>query len=235
MTIPASPLLPVRPDLVVFDLDGTLIDSAPDIAQAVNTLLAEDGLPAHSLEAVRGMIGNGLETLVERAYVAHGVHLDPQTLTTRQTRMSAIYAGALVDLTRLRAGAHEAVDTVCALGLSCGVVTNKPEGFSRQILDHFDLLSSLNVVIGGDSGMPKKPAPDMLLAACARVAVAPGRTILIGDSRADLGCARAAGIRCILVRGGYTDQPADALGADLVIDELTDLPALLKAAQERAA
>lgn len=235
MTGPFPHPLPASPRLVLFDLDGTLIDSAPDIALSVNALIAADGLPPHPLAAVRGMIGNGLDRLVERAYEAHDVHLDPQTLAKRQACMGVIYAGHLVELTQLREGAREAVTAVRALGLRSAVVTNKPEGFSRRILDHFGLLPELDLVIGGDSGFPKKPAPDMLLAACAQLGVPPRETILIGDSRADIGCARAAGVGCILVRGGYCDRPVEELGADRVIDELTALPALLGALEENAA
>lgn len=235
MTSPFPRPLSATPGLVLFDLDGTLIDSAPDIALSVNALIEADGLPPHTLAAVRGMIGNGLEKLVERAYVEHGVHLDPQTLAKRQACMSVIYAGHLVELTQLREGAREAVAAVRALGLRSAVVTNKPERFSQRILDHFGLLAAFNLVIGGDSGFPKKPAPDMLFAACTRLGVPPRETILIGDSRADLGCARAAGIGCILVRGGYCDRPVEELGADRVIGELTDLPALLGALEETAA
>jgi phosphoglycolate phosphatase len=113
-------------------------------------------------------------------------------------------------------------------------VTNKPEGFSRTILAHFDLLAAVQAVIGGDSGYPKKPAPDMLLAACEGLGGTPGETILIGDSPADLSSARAAGMACVLVRGGYCDDPVDELGADLVIDDLTALPAALRDAPEEA-
>ncbi|HMN70547.1 MAG TPA: phosphoglycolate phosphatase [Rhodoblastus sp.] len=218
---------PAAPAFVAFDLDGTLVDSAPDIAWSVNAVLAADGLPPHTAPAVRGMIGHGLERLVERAFEAHGVTLDPQILHARQAAMAAVYADHLVDLTRLRAGACEAVKAVRGPGLRSGVVTNKPEAFARTILTHFGLLADLDVVVGGDSGYPKKPAPDMLLAACAVIGVPPRKAVLIGDSGADLASARAAGVICVLVRGGYSDRPVDELDADLVIDELDALPMIL--------
>lgn len=232
MTEAARQMLPLAPAFVVFDLDGTLVDSAQDIAFSVNAVLKADGLASHALPAVRGMIGHGLDKLVERAFEAHGVRLDPQSLRERQATMAAIYADHLVDLTRLRTGAREAVESVRGFGLRSGVVTNKPEGFSRTILAHFDLLDDLDLVIGGDSGFPKKPAPDMLLAACAKLGVPPQTAVLIGDSGADLVSARAAGMTCVLVRGGYSDRPADELGADLVINELDVLPALLGLSEE---
>jgi phosphoglycolate phosphatase len=146
--------------------------------------------------------------------------------------MNEIYARHLTDLTSLLPGAAEAVRAVRGDGIGCAVVTNKPEAFSSTILAYFDLLADIETVIGGDSGYPKKPAPDMLLAACDRLGVRPGETVLVGDSGADLASARAAGIACILVRGGYCDQPVDELGADLVIADLNALPAVLRLTEE---
>jgi phosphoglycolate phosphatase len=226
--------LPFRPRVVLFDLDGTLVDSAPDIAAAVNELLASEGLATHSVPAVRGMIGHGLEKLVERAFAARGIVLDQEALRGRHAAMAGIYARHLTNLTTVRPGAREAVRAARRSGARSGVVTNKPEGFSRTILAHFDLLTAVHEVIGGDSGYPKKPAPDMLLAACERLGGRPGETILIGDSSADLSSARAAGMACVLVRGGYCDGSVDELGADLVIDELTALPAALSGAPKEA-
>lgn len=223
----SEPFQTSRLAAVLFDLDGTLVDSAPDIATAVNELLAEEGLAPHSLAAVRGMIGHGLERLVERAFAAHGVALLPEALATRYAAMSAIYARHLTELTALRPGAGEAVRAVRAAGLACAVVTNKPEGFSRAILAHFGLLDAMGAVIGGDSGYGKKPAPDMLFAACERLGVSTADTLLVGDSGADLASARAAGIACLLLRGGYCDGPVENLGADGVLDDPGRLPAAL--------
>lgn len=225
---------PRRPRVVLFDLDGTLVDSAPDIAAAVNELLAAEGYAAHSLPAVRGMIGRGLEKLVERAFAAHCACLDEETMHGRHAAMADIYGRNLTKLTVLRPGAREAVEAANRSGARTGVVTNKPEGFSRTILAHFDLLAAVHAVIGGDSGYPKKPAPDMLLAACAGLGAAPIEAVLVGDSRADLASARAAGMACVLVRGGYCDGPVDELGADLVLDDLSALPAALSGAPKEA-
>ncbi|KSV66790.1 hypothetical protein N182_34800 [Sinorhizobium sp. GL2] len=211
-----------------------MVDSAPDIAAAANELLAADNLAPHSLAAVRGMIGHGLERLVERAYRAHGVSLTPDAMADRHATMSGIYARHLTGLTSLRPGAAEAVRAVRAAGLACAVVTNKPEAFSRTILDHFGLLADMGALIGGDSGYGKKPSPDMLLAACERLGVSPDDTILIGDSGADLASARAAGIACLLVRGGYCDRPVDELGADAVIEDPGRLAAELGLVEKTA-
>lgn len=225
MTRPYVPPAGLR--LVLFDLDGTLVDSAPDIAVAINLLMASHGLPPHPLAAVRNMIGDGIEMLVRRAFAANGIDLDAAGLEERYGDMLVIYGGHLVELTTLREGAAEAVRAARRIGLATGVVTNKSEGFSRSILESFGLLPDLDIVLGGDSGFARKPAPDMLLAACRQAGCAPGAAILVGDSAADLNAARAAGMACILVRGGYSGTPADALGADGVLAEPGDFLALL--------
>ena len=160
--------------------------------------------------------------------------LDQEGLRGRHAAMAETYARHLTDLTSLRPGAHAALRAAGRSGARVAVVTNKPEGFSRAILGHFDLLAAVQQVIGGDSGYPKKPAPGMLLAACEILGATPEAAVLVGDSRADLASARAAGIVCILVRGGYCDRPVDELGADLVIDDLAALPAALRDAPEAA-
>lgn len=208
---------------VFFDLDGTLVDSAPDIAAAVNELMAGFGLAPHSLEAVRGMIGNGIGALVERAFATHGVALSRQEFRERHATMIDIYADNLTRLTTLRPGAAQALSAARKAGLRTGVVTNKPEGFSRIILSRFDLLAELDVVIGGDSGYPKKPSPEMLLAACRCCDCDAHEAMLVGDSVTDVQTARAADMMCAIVRGGYTAVAPEALGADVVIDRLNEL------------
>ena len=216
-----------RPRLVLFDLDGTLVDTAPDIAAAVNELLSVHRLPAHSLDTVRSMIGHGIETLVVRAFAAHGLTLQGTELAARHAEMMEIYGGHLTRFSSPRDGARDAVAVARRTGLGTGVVTNKPEGFSRTILAELDLLAGLDMVIGGDSGFAKKPAPDMLLAACRETGCGPSDALLVGDSQADLAAARAAGMACILVRGGYGDMDVDLLDADRVMHDLREFPALL--------
>jgi len=223
----AARAAPLR--LVLFDLDGTLVDSAPDIATSVNLLMVRNSLPTHSLVAVRGMIGDGIETLVRRAFAANGVALEADALRSRHEEMLAIYGSNLTKLTTLREGATEAVRASRRAGLATGVVTNKSEGFSRSILEAFALLDDMDLVIGGDSGFRRKPAPDMLLEACRRTGCPPGAATLVGDSPADFSAGRAAGVTCVLVRGGYSAAPVDTLGADHVIAEPGDFVSLLPA------
>jgi phosphoglycolate phosphatase len=211
------------PEVILFDLDGTLIDSAPDIAAAANELLAEDRLGPLAVAQVRAMVGNGIRKLVERAYAACGEPLAGETLDARHARMMEIYAAHLTNLTTLMQGAAEALAAWHDAGVKIAVVTNKPEAFSRTILAHFGLAPFIDLVIGGDTGPARKPAPDMLLHALTQFGAAPGGALMIGDGSADIDAARAANVCSVAVSGGYTAVPAEALGADMHIETLADL------------
>lgn len=219
---------------VFFDLDGTLIDSAPDITAAVNELMTAYGLDPHTLPAVRGMIGGGMGKLVERAFAAHGVVLSIQSFRERRARMVDIYARNLTRLTTVRPGALRAVSAARAAGLKTGVVTNKPEGFSRIILSHFGFLKELDLVVGGDSGYPKKPAPEMLYAACDIGHCNVNEAILVGDSTADVMAAKAAGMPCVLVKGGYSNVPIEELEADQIVDSLECIGTIFAGSERKA-
>lgn len=220
------------PQAILFDLDGTLIDSAPDIAAAVNELLALDGLPVQTVEAVRGMIGNGVRKLVERAYGASGRAIEGKGLDRAHDRMMGIYGKHLTRHTMLLPGALEMVMAYHRAGVKVGVVTNKPEGFTREILAHFGLDNLVAIVVGGDTGPARKPAPDMLEHALQAIGVTAARALMVGDSPADIGAAEAAQMASVAVRGGYTTVPADELGADRVISNLMELPAAIDALRE---
>lgn len=215
------------PRAVLFDLDGTLIDSAPDLHASINILLMRRGLGPLALPDVVSMIGNGVKKLVERAFIAVGHPLDADELDLEYEAMVGIYADHLTVLTVLTPGVREIVEELHAQGVLMGVVTNKPQMPTEAILDHFGLSPYLDAVIGGDSGVEKKPAPDMIFAALDRLGLRPEDAVLVGDSVADVGSARAAGIPVIALRGGYTSVPVDEIGADIVIDGLADLLATL--------
>jgi phosphoglycolate phosphatase len=221
------------PRAVLFDLDGTLIDSAPDIAAAVNELLARSGRGPLTLAAVTSMIGNGVEKLVERAIAATGDPLGPQALEHEQAVMLDIYAKHLTGLTTLMPGVRAALDALHGNGILLGLVTNKQQRFIETVLDHFGLSSLFGAVIGGGPGIVKKPAPDMLLAAMAQLGAGPQDAVMVGDSTSDVQAALAAGIPSILVRGGYTSVPAEQLGADAIIDDMTGLVGALERLKPR--
>lgn len=187
---------------VIFDLDGTLIDSAPDIAAVVNRVLAADGLAPHSLEAVRGMIGDGAKQLLERAFAAHGVRAEPRHLAAFLVDYNAnpvvetvAYAGIPPVLAELREAGHP-----------LGVCTNKPIGPALKILDALDLAAFFGTVVGGDSTPYKKPDPRHLAAALAGLEV--GEAVMIGDHDNDMLAAAGLGLPSIFATWGYGQTEA---------------------------
>ncbi|WP_067341563.1 phosphoglycolate phosphatase [Stappia indica] len=208
---------------LLFDLDGTLVDSVPDIAAATNQLLDSEGHTPLEVDEVRRMIGHGIPKLVERALAARGRVLDAEALAPLVARMNAFYGDNLTGRTTLLPGAVEALEEGKRAGLGLAVVTNKPEGFSRTIVAHFGLEDLVPVVVGGDTCATRKPAPEMLLHAAAKLGATPATAVMVGDSGADVDSARAAGMKVIVVRGGYGGVAAEDLGADVVIDTLADL------------
>jgi len=201
---------------VIFDLDGTLIDSAPDIAAVVNRVLAADGLAPHSLEAVRGMIGDGAKQLLERAFAAHGVRAEPRHLAAFLVDYNAnpvvetvAYAGIPPVLAELREAGHP-----------LGVCTNKPIGPALKILDALDLAAFFGTVVGGDSTPYKKPDPRHLAAALAGLEV--GEAVMIGDHDNDMLAAAGLGLPGIFATWGYGQTEAV-----LTANTPLDLPELI--------
>lgn len=213
------------PQAVLFDLDGTLVDSAPDIHAALNETLASYGEPPFTLEAVTRMVGRGVPVLIERAWEGLGKSIDPAERDRVVARFLAIYEPRATELTTLTAGASEATRALVEAGTPIGVVTNKPEAATREILSHFGLSELMQVVVGGDAGPAKKPEPGLLLLACERLGFAADQVVFVGDSENDVTAAKAAGMAVVVLRGGYTSIAADDLGADAVIDRLDGLGA----------
>ena len=213
--------LPAR--ALLFDLDGTLIDSAGDLAAAVDALLADDGLAPVGLAAVRGMIGDGIRALAARAYAAAGRPLGDAALDDRAAALLARYAADPVRATRLMPGAADALRWAAEAGLPLAIVTNKPTAVTHAILAGLNVADAFTHVIGGDSGLPRKPAPDALVVAAATLGTTPGDAVMIGDSAVDVAAARAAAMPVIAVDAGYSDRPARELAADRAIASLADL------------
>src|SRR5438309_1262840 len=151
----SSRVMPVPFDLAIFDLDGTLIDSAGDIADALNAALGERGLPAHPLAAVRRMIGEGVEVLVERALGRAG-HAEQATVVAAFRRL---YAGNPAVRTRPYPGMVELLERARAAGITLAIATNKPNDLTKRILVALRLLPLFSVVVGAEPGLPRKPDP----------------------------------------------------------------------------
>ena len=211
------------PAAVVWDLDGTLVDSAPDIAAALNALLRENGLRALDEHRVRRMIGNGVAVLIQRGFAAHGHDRDDIPLRSLQARFMAIYEGCAVDRTRLFPGVFRALQRFSEAGVPQAVCTNKPQGIAEQVLSGLRIADYFRTVIGGDTLPRRKPDPMPLRVIMSGLGVKPGGTLLIGDSEVDLATARAAGARVALVPFGYSRSPVTTLGADFIICNLHDI------------
>lgn len=212
--------------LFVFDLDGTLVDSQRDIADAANAVLEACGASPLSELAIAGMVGDGAALLIARAFAAANCPAPPDVLE----RFLEAYDARLLRHTRPYAGIQELLDVLTARG-TLAVLTNKPLQATRTILEGCGLSNYFaDRVLGGDGPLPRKPDPQGLISLIARVAVTPARTMMIGDSLADLRTARHAGtLACIARYGfGFPGIPSDELrDDDRVIDHPTDLIATL--------
>lgn len=224
--------MPTLTGPVIFDLDGTLIDSAPDLAEALNRVLADQGLPSVELAAVRHMIGDGAVKLIERGFTAAGRAFDgnlPQEL--RQGFMDH-YEDCMTDKTLPFPGAVEALEYLAGEGIRMAVCTNKPVAMSEVILDRLGLSKFFDALFGGDSVGVTKPDPTPLYAAIEGAGgnASPGNpngAVMVGDSHTDVATARAAGAPVVVVSFGYTRIAPRELGADVVIDHYDELiPAL---------
>ena len=207
----------------VFDLDGTLVDSAPDIGDALGAVLREDGRRALSLDEVRGLIGDGVAVLLQRAWAVTGAPLDPSRLADRVGHFLASYAAGGHVGTRPYPGAIEALRSLRARGVRLAICTNKPIGLTHQLLDVLAVADLFDAVTGGDSLPVRKPHPDHLLGTLDLLDARPGEAIMIGDSANDVAVARAAGVAVAVVPWGYTRTPAAELGADRVIASFDEL------------
>lgn len=211
----------MQPPAVVFDLDGTLIDSAPDIHAVTNRMLAAEGQPPLSLETVRSFIGNGAGVLVARVMAARGL---PEAEHARLTRaFVAEYEGA-VGLTRLYPGVAACLAQMQQQGLRLGLCTNKPLAPTRAVLRHFGLDPVFAVVVGGDSLPVRKPDPAPLLHAIG--ALGGGPVLYVGDSEVDAECADRAGVPLALYLGGYRTTPPEALPHAVAFSAFSALPGL---------
>jgi phosphoglycolate phosphatase len=218
---------------LLFDLDGTLVDSVPDLAAAVNGVLAELGRPPLGLPQVTSMVGDGTSALVERALAASGAGDTP--LRAAHDRFLALYEADPTRLTRPYPGVPAVLEELAAAGWRLGVCTNKPERATRAVLAGLDLERFFAVVLGGDSGPTRKPDPGPLRAALGRLGSEPGNAAMIGDHRNDVAAAQAAAMPVAFARYGYGAATLAGLTPDAVIDRFAELPQALRLIWQRRA
>jgi phosphoglycolate phosphatase len=218
---------------IAFDLDGTLVDTAPDLVGALNDTLAEAGHPSLPYDAVRLMVGRGAKALLERGFAAAGDPLGPDRAPAMIDRFIAVYLARIARESRPFPGVIAALETLRGAGAQLVVCTNKLTGLSTALLDALDLTRRVDAVVGADLSPAPKPDPRHLIAAVDAVGGDLRRTVMVGDASTDVGAARAAGVPCLLVSFGYTETAVADLGGDLVLDDFAEVPAacarLLKA------
>lgn len=212
--------------IVGFDLDGTLLDTAYDIGNALNHALAHVGRPLVPLEEARRFIGGGSAQMLHNALNASG-GMDGIDFPALQERLLGYYAENIAQHTALFPGGEAMMDALAARGVHLAIATNKREDLARRLFDEMGLTPRFATIIGGNTLGPgrAKPAPDMLHEMVARCGG--GAAAFVGDTTFDVGAARAASVPVVAVRFGFNDLPADELGADAVIDHFDELvPAL---------
>jgi phosphoglycolate phosphatase len=212
---------------LIFDLDGTLIDSAGDIRAALNHALTIHGRPKLDIGTVRAMTGDGIAKLVERGFAASGALPDPTTLDAAVRDALAAYTARPTAETAPYPGVVEALEAFRAAGLRMAICTNKAEAPSRLVLDELDLAPFFGTVIGGDSLRRRKPDPEPVLVCLEGLGVAPGEALFVGDSRNDVLSAHAAGLPAVLIPSGYGQAKEDDPTPDLVVEDMVGLARII--------
>lgn len=210
---------------VVFDLDGTLIDSAPGIARAVAAALQNAGRPPLPAATIRDFVGEGVPRLIDKVMAAAGLGADPANHAALLAAFRSAYDADPAAATELYPGVADLLPRLVAQGYALGLCTNKPETPSRAILDAFDLSGLFGAVVGGDTTRARKPDPAPLRAAFAGLGAAGG--VFVGDSAIDAAAARAADIPFALFTEGYRREPVAALPHDWALSDFSQLPAIL--------
>jgi phosphoglycolate phosphatase len=221
-----------RPRMILIDVDGTLVDSVPDLAYCVDEMMQRLGRPLHGEAAVRNWVGNGVERLVRRALIGQ---LDGEPDEADFTRAYPIFLDLYAENTSKRSilypGVREGLDWLKAAGYPLGCVTNKAAQFTEPLLKDLGVYDRFGIVISGDSLPKKKPDPLPLLHAAEHFGVAPADSLMVGDSVSDVRAARAAGFGIVCMSYGYNHGENIRLAnSDAVIDSMIELQGLLAAA-----
>lgn len=203
---------------VVFDLDGTLVDSAPDLCQALNFVMLNAGLPAFQVDRMRPFVGRGAKGLIAQALDMLGESIAEDQLALWAEELVAFYREHIADLSQPFPGVQAALTRLAGRGVKLGVCTNKREELSFLVLEKLDLLRYFPVVLGADSLPVHKPHPDHLLKTIEDLGGRADQAVFVGDSNTDIKTAKAANVPVIAVTFGYSDVPIETLGADQLID-----------------
>lgn len=215
------------PSTVLFDLDGTLIDTAPDFIRCLNELRQTHGLPALPAPHIRRSVSNGARAMIR---VGFGLEPDHPGYIEKHTAFLDLYEAGVAVETTLFQGVDEILQQLEARGIPWGIVTNKPVRFAAPLIEALDLAQRCATLVCPDHVTHRKPHPEALIRACRDVGADPAKGIYVGDHERDIEAGRNAGMTTIAVRYGYIEQPeaVDLWQADLIADTVSDLAKLLQ-------
>lgn len=221
-----------KPQMILIDVDGTLVDSVPDLTYCVDEMMKALGRPVHGEAKVRNWVGNGVERLVQRALIGR---LDGEPDEADYGKAYPIFLDLYAENTskrsRLYPGVREGLDYLKAAGYKLGCVTNKAARFTEPLLRDLGVADAFSIIVSGDTLPQKKPDPAPLLHAARFFDVGPAQALMVGDSVSDVKAARAAGFQVVCMSYGYNHgEDIRASGPDAVIDALTEIRPLLEAA-----
>lgn len=222
MTLP-SPRRRLDGVVVAFDLDGTLVDTAPDLMGTLNALLGQEGLPPLAYETAPLLVGRGAKVMIERGFAAAGEPLDEPRASSLFERYIAMYLDRIADESAPFEGVLQALDALEAEGAILAVCTNKRTDLSLALLDKLDLTERFKAIVGADQAPRPKPDASHLLHTIEKAGGDPARAVMVGDSINDVLAARNAKVPMILVSFGYTDIPPRDMDGDVLIDRFDEL------------
>jgi phosphoglycolate phosphatase len=219
----------ISPPLLVFDLDGTLIDTAPDLVETLNVIFAREGLAPVPFATARKLIGGGARAMIVRGVEAEGRVLSPAQIERLFGEFIAYYSEHIADRSRPFPGLTETLDALASQGHRFAVCTNKLERLSVLLLQQLDLAGRFAAICGQDTFGVQKPNPDMLRRTILAAGGTPERAIMVGDSETDVRTAKSAGVPIVAVDFGYTERPVAEFAPDRVISHFAELPSALAA------
>jgi phosphoglycolate phosphatase len=214
---------------IVFDLDGTLFDTAPDLVETLNVVFAREGWPPLPYDTARNLIGGGVQAMIARRIEAEGRVLSPAKLEQIFTDFVSHYSEHVADRSQPFPGLTDALDTLDARGHRFAICTNKLERLSVRLLDRFKLAGRFAAICGQDTFGIQKPDPEIFRRTVAAAGGAMKHAIMVGDSNTDICTARAAGVPVIAVDFGYSERPISEFGPDQIISHFAQLPASIAA------